>query len=63
MRTVQFICLLSIMYLTGCFAKGNVKEKENDLQLPVLQLGYVDTVFHKSYVTTINACQNVESSD
>lgn len=49
-----------MIYLTGCFAKGNVKEKEKDLQLPVLQLGYIDTVFHKSYVTTINACQNVE---
>lgn len=60
MKPVQLICILSTIYLTGCFAKGNVKEKEKDLELPVLQLSYIDTMLHKSYVATINACQNVE---
>ena len=60
MKKVQFIYLLSAVYLTGCFAKGNVKTEEKALELPVLKLEPVDTVLHKSYVATINACQNVE---
>jgi membrane fusion protein (multidrug efflux system) len=60
MKSVHFILLLVMTGLAGCFAKGSEKVKEKELVLPVLQLGYVDTVLHKSYVANINACQNVE---
>lgn len=60
MKIVHVAALLGLVYLTGCTAKGNTKEKSKDIELPVLQLGYKDTLLHRSYVATINACQNVE---
>lgn len=60
MKIVHVAALLGLVYITGCTAKGNTKEKQKDLELPVLQLGYKDTLLHRSYVATINACQNVE---
>lgn len=60
MKIVHIAALLVLVYITGCTAKGNTKEKQKDIELPVLQLGYRDTLLHRSYVATINACQNVE---
>lgn len=60
MKIVQMAGLLSILYITGCTVKGNTKEKTKDIELPVLQLDYKDTLLHRSYVATINAFQNVE---
>lgn len=60
MKIVQLAAVLAMVYLTGCTAKGNTKEKQKDIELPVLQLGYKDTLLHRSYVATINAFQNVE---
>lgn len=60
MKIVHMAGLLGILYITGCTAKGNTKEKQKDAELPVLQLDYKDTLLHRSYVATINACQNVE---
>lgn len=60
MKIVQVAAVLALLYLTGCTVKGNTKEKQKDLELPVLQLGYKDTLLHRSYVATINAFQNVE---
>lgn len=60
MKSVHFFGILLLTSLAGCFAKGSDKDKEKVLELPVLKLSYIDTVLHKSYVATINACQNVE---
>ena len=60
MKIVHFACLLGVLYITGCTVKGNTNTKQKDVELPVLQLGYKDTLLHRSYVATINAFQNVE---
>lgn len=60
MKIVHLVCMLGCLYAAGCSVKGNQNEKQNDAALPVLQLGYRDTLLHRSYVATINACQHVE---
>jgi len=60
MKIVHMACLLGVLYVTGCSVKGNTNEKQKDVELPVLELGYRDTLLHRSYVATINAFQNVE---
>lgn len=60
MRIVQIAGLVTVLYVTGCTVKGNTKEMPKAVELPVLQLGYKDTMLHRSYVATINAFQNVE---
>ncbi|WP_315814890.1 hypothetical protein [Paraflavitalea speifideaquila] len=60
MKILPIAGLLGLLYLTGCTVKGNTKEKQKDIELPVLQLDYKDTLLHRSYVATINAFQNVE---
>jgi membrane fusion protein (multidrug efflux system) len=60
MKMLQIAGLLGLLYLAGCTVKGNTKEKQKDIELPVLQLDYKDTLLHRSYVATINAFQNVE---
>lgn len=60
MKIVHLACLLGALYVTGCMVKGNTNAQQKDVELPVLQLRYRDTLLHRSYVATINAFQNVE---
>lgn len=60
MRSIHVIGLLSVLYLAGCAAKGNPDKKERPLEIPVFKLEPIDTVLHKTYVSSIAACQNVE---
>lgn len=60
MKFLQAIGMLFITWLAGCGVKGNTEKKLKDLELPVLQLHYKDTVVHRSYVANINAYQHVE---
>lgn len=61
MRLLKWIYLsLPAFAMAGCAAKGE-KTNENEIRtLPVTQLAARDTMLYKSYVTNIQAVQNVE---
>lgn len=52
--------LLSVLYLAGCTAKGNTEKEKRLVEVPVFELKQCDTMLHKTYVSSIAACQNVE---
>lgn len=57
----NYIYILSAaVFITGCAAKGNVEEKPQLPELPVIQLAARDTVLQRDYVTSIEAVKNVE---
>ena len=47
-------------FAAGCAAKGNVENKNEVPQLPVLQVKLTDTILQHDYVTGIEAVKNVE---
>lgn len=60
MKFVHLAALFISVYAAGCAAKGNQETVKQEVELPVLKLQTLDTILEKSYVTSINACRNVE---
>lgn len=60
MKASAAIKYLCIIWLTGCGVKGNTEKEIKEIELPVFELHSKDTTLNRSYVASINACQNVE---
>lgn len=52
--------LMICAFAAGCTAKGNVEDKTELPQLPVVQVSLTDTILQHDYVTSIEAVKNVE---
>lgn len=60
MRLSFLILLINSYFLFGCAAKGESPVASQPMELPVLQISSRDTTLERTYVATVNACQNVE---